>query len=382
MHHTSPITNCWGSARTTVVPTEEFIVFAGKEGALYNHHHQLASLDGRLFAAWSTADVHEDSPGQRMMLAVSDDEGETWSDARPLIDRKPGKVAEAVLTSTGLHVHDGRMMAYWGYFQYTEEGLEALYRQTTGICGRADTSIVWHHDVFTGISVSDDGGDTWHDEGRIDNITSYISPHKLASGRLVLPGNNWYPWTDDPYGIEGWTVAALPGLPEGYIDDPQGIWVAMEARGSEFSCNEGSCFQTDDGVVHMMIRSELDRLVVAESHDNGVTYSEPILTDFTDCHSRFHFGRLPDGRYFATSTPDPESYRTPLILATSDDGVRFDRHYVLGAEPDRPPRAVGIQKFGRYGYPSYHIVGDTMFVIYSIAKEDIAVTRLPLKALD
>ncbi len=378
MTRTSPIANCWGSARTTVIRAEEYTIHLGAEGGLYNHHHQLASLNGRLFAVWSTADLHEDSPGQRMMLATSDDMGETWT--QPRIISKP-ECDMGVVTSTGLHVHNGQMAAYWGYFDYTPGGLERLYAQTTGICGRMDTSVVWHENVYTGIAVSADGGTTWREAGRIDDVTSYISPHPLAGGRLVLPANNWFPWTDDPYGVDGWTIAALPDLPDGYIDDPQGIWVAKEARDEDFACNEGSCYQTDDGVVHMMIRTELDQLAVAESPDNGVTYRAPMMTEFSDCHARFHFGRLPDGRFFATSCPDPPSLRTPLVLATSDDGVRFDRHFVLGNEPDRPPRATGIQKFGRYGYPSWHIMGDTLFVIFSIAKEDIALIRVPLDAL-
>jgi len=42
----------------------------------------------------------------------------------------------------------------------------------------------------------------------------------------------------------------------------------------------------------------------------------------------------------------------------------------------------GFHKVGHYGYPSYHILGDTIFVVYSIEKEDIAVCRLPLLRLD
>jgi hypothetical protein len=377
----SPITNRWGSAHTTIVPTDEFIIFAGGDGSLYNHHHQLASLNGRLYATWSIADIHEDSPGQRMVFATSDDQGETWSEPRAIADRRPGTYAEACITASGIHVHDGQIAAYWGYLDYTEGGLERLYTQTTGICGRIDTSVVWHRETYTGISVSSDEGETWAEAGRIDGITSYISPHKLKSGRLVFPGSNWYPWTDDPYGVDGWTQAGLPGLPDDYVDDPQGIWVAKKARGDDFVCNEGSCYETDDGILHMMLRSEEDQLAVSESHDNGVTYSAPILTEFTDCHARFQFGRLSDGQFFATSTPEPESLRTPLVVALSDDGVVFDRHFIVGNEPDQPPRAVGLQKFGRYGYPSYHIMGDTMFIIYSIAKEDIAVMRVPLDAL-
>ena len=378
----SPITNCWGSAETTVIPTEEVVIFHGHEGHWYNHHHQLASLNGRLYATWSCADVHEDSPGQRMMISTSDDNGRTWSSAVPLVDRRPGEHGEAVITSAGIHVHEGRMVAYYGHYDYTRIAHRLLYEQTTGLNGKADISHVWHQNTFEGVLVSDDAGETWEDAGRIEKFASYIQPHRLKSGRLILPGQMWFPWTDDPYGIEGWTIAGIPRLPDDYVDDSQGFWFAKEARRDDHVCCEGSCFQTDDGVVHMMIRTEIDQLAVTESHDNGQTYSEPMLTDYSDCHCRFHFGRLPDGRYFGVSCPDPGSYRTPMVVATSDDGVRFDRHYIIGNEPDRHPRLKGIQKFGRYGYPNYHIMGEDIYFIYSIAKEDIALMRVPLNAFD
>ena len=71
-----------------------------------------------------------------------------------------------------------------------------------------------------------------------------------------------------------------------------------------------------------------------------------------------------------------------MVLTTSDDGVVFDRHYILGDEPHTGPRMPGRAKSGRYGYPSFHILDDTMFVIYSIEKEDIGVCRFALSELD
>jgi len=76
----SPITNAWGRARTTSVDVEHFLIFRGRPGMAYNHHHQITSLDGRLFATWSDAPTSEDEPGQHMVVAVSDDHGETWSE--------------------------------------------------------------------------------------------------------------------------------------------------------------------------------------------------------------------------------------------------------------------------------------------------------------
>ena len=131
----------------------------------------------------------------------------------------------------------------------------------------------------------------------------------------------------------------------------------------------------------MLLRTETDHLAVTESRDNGATWSEPALTDYTDCMCRHHFGRLPDGRFFGLSCPEPRSRRTPLVLAASADGVVFDRHYVLGDEPADQPRRDGIFKFGRYGYPSYCFVEGNLHVIYSVSKEDICTVRVPLDAL-
>ena len=379
----SRITNRWGQACTTAVPTREVTIFAGHEGARYSHHHQLTALNGVLYATWSNAAIHEDSPGQHVMIATSDDLGDTWSEERVLVGPIAGEFEDAVLNATGIHVHDGRMVAYYGHYDYNKDGLRLLYEQTTGLNGKADTSVSWHQDVYTGILVSDDAGETWQDAGRIAGFISYIQPHRLRSERLVLPGQMRHPWTDDPFGVEGWTIASIPGLPDDYVDCSQGFHFGKQFRGDKFTCSEGSCFETDDDVVHMMLRSEINKLVVAESHDDGVTYGEPELTDYTDANCRFHFGRLPDGRFIGLSCPSPRAtdFRTPMILATSDDGVVFDTHYVLGDEPNRPPRANGIQKFGRYGYPSFYLLGDNIHVIYSIGKEDIATMRVPLDAL-
>lgn len=69
------------------------------------------------------------------------------------------------------------------------------------------------------------------------------------------------------------------------------------------------------------------------------------------------------------------------MLATSRDGVTFNRHYVLGDEPETTPRLPGLYKHGQYGYPYLHIVGDRGFLIYSRNKEDIWVGRFPLAAI-
>ena len=382
MPNRSPITNCWGSARTDRVSTDEVVVHRGEEGGWYNHHQQITSLDGRLFVTFSNGAIHEDSPGQRMMLSVSDDDGRTWSPARPMVDSQAGEFGDAVLTAMGIHVHGTRLVAYCGYYDPTEAGLRVFNAHDRGRESRSPSEAPWHQGTHTQIYSSDDRGNTWQGPvGRIDRFVPNLSPQPVGGGRLIIPGHMWFPYTDDPAGIHGWTPTGLPRLPDSYYDDPEGFWTGRRARGDDHPCCEGSLFQTDDGVIHMMLRTIGDSLAVTESEDNGATWSEPMMTDYSDCDSRHHFGRLPDGRYFGLSCAEPGSNRTPMVLATSDDGVVFDRHYILGDGPAHEPRMPGTAKRGRYGYPSCHIRDDAIYIVNSVSKEDIAVVRIPLDRL-
>jgi hypothetical protein len=384
MSSESPITNRWDQVPLISVPTEHTILYRGEPGAAYNHHAQITSHAGRLYATWSNGLTHEDEPGQRMLFATSQDQGDTWSAPRVLVDRQPGEHGYGVVTSEGLHVYEDQIVAYYGYYDYTAYGRAQKYAPQA--VGKNAPGPRWHQSTHTGIMISGDAGETWRGPvARIERFVPNLCPTALTSGRgsgrLILPGNMWFPYTDDPRGIEGWTIAGVPGLPDDYWDDPEGFHYGSRYRNAPYECCEGSFYQTDDGTVHMMLRTDRQYLAVSESRDGGRSWSEPMLTEYTDCRCRFHFGRLPDGRFFGLSCPLPGSARTPLVLATSRDGVAFDQHYLLGDEPAHPPRQPGHHKGGRYGYPALHLVGDTVYVIYTISKEDVALCRFPLQAL-
>lgn len=372
MENVSPITNRWGEVERRRVAAEHRVIFRGGEGCAFSHNPQIQSMEGRLYATWANGPLHEDDPGQQMVLSTSDDAGESWSDAVPIVPRQPGKYADAVVTGQGIRVYERTLVAYYGQYEYLPEGIENGHRT---IVDKAHTGTQCR------ATVSEDAGRTWSEPVLIvERLMPNLSPQPTASGRLILPGYMLYPYTDDPAGLTGWQVTGLSGLPEDYVDDSEGHRKGAAFRGTRHYC-EGSFFQTDDGVLHMMLRTSDYCLAVTESRDDGETWSEPVMTDYTDCQSRHQFGRLADGRFFGLSCPEPGSERTPLVLATSDDGVVFDRHYILGDEPSDPPRMPGIYKIGRYGYPHMEIMDQAAFVIYSVSKEDIALCRFSLSEL-
>ena len=139
-------------------------------------------------------------------------------------------------------------------------------------------------------------------------------------------------------------------------------------------------YQTDDRVLHMLLRNTARgndcRLWLTESHDNGTTWSTPVETDFSDTDAKFHFGRLPDGRYYYLGNPVGGG-RTPLVLSLGRDGVHFNQHLILGhAHYER--RRPGAAKGGEYGYPHSIIHDGYLCVIVSRQKEAVEVLRVAL----
>ena len=357
--------------------------------AAYSHHPQIIAFRDRLYATWSLGAAHEDDPGQQMVLATSDDGGRTWSRPVRLSPAEKGEHAEIAYTAEGIRAHGGKLIAYYGRYEWLPLGLDADGHRTRDACVLyRDRPDVWvHRGVWTEARVSDDAGKTWSAPRRIiDRFVPNLRPFPLAGGRLIMPGNVTFAYTDDPAGLTGWRRAGLPRLPADAVDDPEGFHKACHQRGDPIEYCEGSFYQTDDGTIHMMLRTgprprETDCLAVTESRDAGATWSEPMITRYADCRCRFQFGHLPDGRFFGLSCPAPRSGRTPMVLAVSRDGVTFGRHFVLGDDPAGRPRMPGMHKGGRYGYPSCAVAGGAVHVIYSVNKEDIWTCRFGLDTL-
>lgn len=397
MTRKSPITNCWGRVPAKKIDVQHSHVFLGIDGASFNHQPQLTSFDGVLYASWTQGVRDEESPGEKVVFATSEDHAKTWSAPRPIALPGKGRFAERVLVNSGIRVHDGTLIAYYGDWDYSDEALDAEGRlknvetgdsafydniHRAGHQRRPYANCIGHIDCWTRARTSTDGGRTWSDAiDIVPRLASYHAPMATASGRLILPGHVTFPYTDDPAGLKHWHYAGLANLPADFFDDVMGWFFGREARNDSVIYSEGSFFQTPDGLVHMMLRTEVSWLAVSTSSDDGKTWSEPLRTDYTDNVARPCFGQLPDGRYFGMTTPSPEGRRTPAILALSNDGVVFDKHFILGDDAWRPMRFPGLNKGGRYGYPWLYVDGAFGYMIYSTEKEDIGIGRFRLDDL-
>ena len=334
----------------------------------YSHHASICNFAGQYHAIWSNGKRDEDDLRQRVLHAVSHD-GVHWSRHEVLFPSE----TDHVMTAAGFHIHDGMLVAYAGSYAYAPQNVA---------CGRYIT-INDQHRGTTLLAKSTSDGAAW---GPVIDLHIPVvpnhGPQKLHSGRLLLSGGITFPYTDDPFGLGGWNVRGLDPCPwTDMCDDSEGVMRHAALRDDGVMLCEGSFYQTDDRAIHMLLRSDKRRLYESVSIDDGETWSKPIATGFICANSKFHLGRLPDGRFYWVGNPDPASARCPLVLSLSADGAVFDQEYIID-ETYRPLRHPGKYKGGIYGYPHSYIEGGRMYIICSVNKEDVHVYSFELSQLD
>jgi predicted neuraminidase len=360
----SPISNGaqWQNGRPVALPgvsrppVESVFLYRPEREWTYSHHASLTFFAGRFYAIWSNGRQDEDAPGQRVLLSTSADFTH-WTEPRPLVDSvRDAAGVERVLTAAGFHQHEGVLVAYVGNY--------GPHKETTRLQALSTTDGVnWSAVRDVGLPVNPNH-----------------PPQRTSSGRLILCGNISFPCTDDPTGLAGWQMTGIypAGMAETLSDDPASFWGVAKAQGWPAALCEGSFYQTDDGVLHLLLRNTgpqfRHRLWLSESRDDGGTWSAPVETEFSDTDAKFHLGRLPDGRFYYVGNPVGGG-RTPLVLSLARDGVHFDRHAILG-EGRYAQLKPGRAKGGEYGYPHALVHDGHLYVIVSRQKEAIEVLRV------
>jgi hypothetical protein len=340
----------------------------------YSHHPSITWFKGKFYAIWSNGRVHEDDLGQRVLMSTSEDFYH-WTKPAPLVDSLMGNSSELVLTAAGFHQHEGTLVAYFGQYEYVQDNVRDGTFVRIGT-GHMDTRLR---------AVTTMDGEHWSEplEMHVPIVPNH-GPQRTASGRLIISGNVMFPYTEDPAGLTGWQTAGIydPDRHDQIWDDSEFFQTVAQTMGWPVKLCEGSFYESDDHVLHMLLRSGTEKLWVAESSDDGASWSTPRETEFTDNVTKFHFGRLPDGRFYYVGCPDPQpkGARNPLVLSISEDGMRFDRHFILG-NTRFEKRFEGRHKGGVYGYPHSMIHEGYLYVVFSIWKEGLAVIRTNLAEL-
>ncbi len=348
------------------------LYLATRETGAYNHHSRLFLHRGRFYAMWSNHRYGEDGPGQRVLWSWSDDgiAWQPWAELYPSpVPMRPSDEPGFVLTAGGWYVVGDRLFAL------------ASANVVTGFENSDRTEFQ---------PLPDRAHPFRRREGR-----SRLAREVLSDGSL---GNVFCLGSLPPEAAE----LAFPVAPqddvrfaafaEGIRDQfprrrlPQGI-------DSNRLC-EATFYQAKDGRQVVLLRDDCysHRLYMSVS-DDGREWPVAYPTDIPDSPSLSATVALDNGTVLlignqmapAFDNPGKPSHygRDPLMVSVSEDGYRFTRAYALrcGQQEWHVPRTEVLGRGGGGQYPSVLVRDGYLYVLYSMGKEDIWLSRVPLAAL-
>lgn len=320
---------------------ETATVFRGEPGVSgFNLHSYIAHFGGRFWAVWSSSRNQEEAPDQLIRYATSAD-GLHWSAPAILAADPDGPEGPARWIARGLWVENGRLVALGAYIE------SANYREQ----GKGE---VWH-----GLKLMrfEWVGERWESRGVFaDDCMNNFPPVRLGFAHAMACRDSFMRVSmalADSAAPGGWRRTPLAAAPPfDRMDEP-------------------SFYEGPDGTVHLIVRDnrKSGRLIHSVSRDGGRNWSAPVLSNYPDATSKNFTGRLADGRCFLINNPD-RARRDPLAISFSRDGWIFANPLAL--RKGTP----GIRTTIQYPHAIEH--GGSLWVIYSVNKSEIAVTRVQL----
>jgi PelA/Pel-15E family pectate lyase len=162
----------------------------------------------------------------------------------------------------------------------------------------------------------------------------------------------------------------------------EGDFFAVKSHGSQEAFN---WYHRKDGKLVGLWKWSMAAL----SSDEGRTWSRPVkVPTLRMTGAKISGRRTSDGRYALVYNPNvDDDHRWPLAMVTGDDGVLFDN--ILCIQGEVPPRRFA-GRYKDFGSQYNRIVeegngqtpGSDLWVTYSMNKEDIWVSRVPVPVRD
>lgn len=330
-------------------------------GWTYHHHVDLACWKGKLYVGWNTCEKDEDVWPARELFSTSDD-GLRWTEQRELF---PQGVSTPLRMYFYIAKSTGRLLAIAGLRVDTLDTDEDRKRGLVVREIHADHS---QGEVFTLRSANASTEPASFDSSRDSGFVA--SCRELLANRVFLEQQDRGRLLDEEARMKWHAAANWPG---GTVPGDDAKWV----------CGKAYSFLTrKDGLTVGISKMGW----TTTTRDAGLTWSQPVvpLTLVTG-KAKVWAQRTNDGRFALAYNPTPRQ-RFPLAVVHGEDGQHFRGMRVL--HPDLPnqrypgmhrsvgPQYVrGISAFSNDGSRSAEAA---MWLVYSINKEDIWVSRVAL----
>ncbi len=335
---------------------ESFTVFSGAESpSRFNNGAVVTAFKGKLYVQWQTSLKDEDAPETKVVYAVSKN-GKKWSD--PINLALPNDTAYC--TSGGWWVNGDTLLSFVNVWPIGKSPIigYAYYSQSTD-------GVNWT--TLKPVRMLDGSAM----QGVVEQDHRFVSDGRILTSGHFHPGLMVNPiFTDRREGHSGWQKSKYSYIQSG------------DKASREI---EPSWFLQKDGSVVMIFRDQKSSFykLAAKSVDKGETWTETTLSDMPDSRSKQSAGNLPNGTAFMVHNPVLKKDRFPLAIVLSSDGKIFNRAFVLregGADlPER--KFEGKAKTLGYSYPKSFVDKKYIYVSYSENKENIVITRVPIKSL-
>ncbi|SHK61690.1 Abhydrolase family protein [Xylanibacter ruminicola] len=324
---------------------------AADETDHYTNGVVMTAFKGKLYCMWQSSPKDEDTDDTWVAYSWSSDGGKTWASPQKLAVPS----ASDYCTSGGWLVRGGTLTAYIDLWKkgLTPRGGRTYYMTSTD-------GLTWSK--LQSVRMADGSAM----QGVLEQ-----DPYTLKDGRLVgaahfMPGLHICPvYTDDANGVSGWQKARFEA----------------EDKGKTSREIEPSQYIRPDGTLVMLFRDQSSsfRKLASYSTDRGETWTKPTLTDYLDGRTKQCAGNLPDGTAYMVSCSSGNKERWPLVLQLSEDGKTFSESITLRTKEQLPPqRYEGRYKTLGYSYPKAFYHNGSLYIGYSVNKEDVACTIVKL----
>ncbi|HBG26301.1 MAG: hypothetical protein A2Y10_01935 [Planctomycetes bacterium GWF2_41_51] len=378
----------------------------------YNHHPQIIMIGNKFIVYWTNHAKDENGPGERILARVGTfdaemndidwNENESFFEIAPqpvLVNRRlynhnPAQISE-LFTSGGLKVINGRIYSIGDVLAIHGWTNDPLYH---GVQSSPVPLNKWRdsYDSASGFTL-----DVWWKIGTFyqqwkingDNLEPNSIMYKASSFKTqieVTPGN-FRPVAalQQPYN----NAAMLTNAVWGFRNDVLNTAAEPFSRTAYFTSTSAKRAAADglNGLAHIAVYQKPDGkwVVVRDNLSNPGYYYAAEIENYNDyCPPAYLTNLYGTAQPDARELPDGRPYiicnsmgRKDMFITVSNDGYIFDKTWQL-LHSDRTKSDDGLFKSGGPQYFRSIVVGDNIWVTYSITKEIIGLTKIPVNLIN